>query len=158
MNIPPPQQVPCKEIKNREEWDKCIRHGTWRVAIGIILGAIGSAVVVSEMPMVIGTGLGIGWAVRHCKNLMRKTDTAKQKKPEDPCACCNSTFEALDAEEFADVNTQVPKHPPSPPQHPPKDTYEEEEKCTCHEIPVTWSPPKPVDDDYFEPTGCSCYR
>ncbi|CAH1405090.1 unnamed protein product [Nezara viridula] len=155
MSSPPPPE-PCKEGIRREDWDKCVRHGTWRVAIGIIVGAIGSAVVVSEMPMVVGTGLGIGWAVRHCKNILRKADPS-QAKPvvEDPCACCNSNFEALDKNEF-ETNIE-PTVPPIETPPPPPTEIIEEEKCTCNEIPVNWSPPRPVDDSEH-PIGCSCYR
>lgn len=84
------------------------------------------------MPVMVGTGLGIGWALRHCKNVLGKKDSTKQISgaPEDPCACCDSKFEELDKNEFgsdSEATAPVASTMLSPPP-PPQEMYEEVSK------------------------------
>lgn len=58
MSSPPPH-APCKEGIRREDWDKCVRHGTWRVGTDncfiLILVEVNTHVHVMYMSMPFST-------------------------------------------------------------------------------------------------------
>jgi len=57
-----------------DEWNRCVRRGCWSIALGTIMGAVASVFVFSDAPVIFGTSLGVGWALRNCRSQMREVE------------------------------------------------------------------------------------
>ncbi|XP_014254177.1 leucine-rich repeat extensin-like protein 3 [Cimex lectularius] len=129
-----------------EAWDSCVRASSWTIGLGTIVGAIGTVVLGTETPILLGTGLGITWSLKRCRGLFRDREKKKteveciylEEETPPPIECLPEIKEIP-----AEIYDPCIEPPPAPPPPPPPPEQKPQEVAPPPPPPP---PPPPVEE------------